>query len=45
MNDLVIDRRVFLQSKKRHPTRSILPDIKYPNNFNINGSAIVRRIN
>ena len=45
MNDLVIDRRVFLQNKKKNPVRSLLPEIKYANNFNINGSNILRRIN
>ena len=45
MNDLVIDRRVFLQSKKKNQVRSILPEIKYPANFNINGSNMLRRIN
>ena len=45
MNDLVIDRRVFLQNKKKSQVRSLLPDIKYPSNFNVNGSNILKRIN
>ena len=45
MNDLVIDRRVFLHNKKKNQARSLLPEIKYPANFNINGSNILRRIN
>lgn len=45
MNDLVIDRRIFLQTKKKKNTRSLLPEIKYPPNFNINGPNILRRIN
>ena len=45
MNDFVIDRRIFLQNKKRNHGRSLLPEIKYPAPYNINGSSILHRIN
>lgn len=45
MNDLVIDKRIFLQTKKRSNTKTMLPEIKYPLNFNMNGSSILRKIN
>jgi hypothetical protein len=45
MNELVIDKRIFLQTKKRSNTKTMLPEIKYPLNFNMNGSSILKRIN
>lgn len=46
MNDLVIDKRIFLQqSKKKNHGRSVLPEIKYPISFNMNGSNILKKIN
>ena len=33
MNDLVIDKRIFLQIRRKNNGRPILPEIKYPMTF------------
>ena len=45
MNELMIDKRIFMQYKRKNNNRAILPEIKYPTNFNINGSSIIRKLN
>ena len=45
MNELMIDKRIFVQCKRKNNGRALLPEIKYPTNFNINGSNIIRRLN
>jgi hypothetical protein len=45
MNEIVVDKRMFIQFKRRSNTKTILPEIRYPFNFNINGANPLRRIN
>ena len=45
MNDLMIDKRLFIQSKRKNNHRPLLPELKYPINVNINGSNVIRKIN
>lgn len=45
MNELMIDKRIFVQCKRKNNNRAFLPEIKYPTNFNMNGSNIIRKLN
>lgn len=44
MNNIMVDKRVFLQAKKRSTTKSRLPEIKNPLAFNVNGSSLFKKI-
>lgn len=40
-----MDKRLFVQCKRKNNGRSLLPEIKYPMSLNVHGSNIIKKLN
>ena len=45
MIESLMEKRLFIQSKRKNNAKAILPEIKYPTNLSMNGTSLINQLN